>query len=636
MSARAIRLSLGLILSATVAAQAQSAPAANVPTALPNGNLTPAGVLKDKTLTLRLETVTAQWRPDGDKGPTRLVHAFAEEGRAPQVPGPLVRVPEGTEIRLTIRNRLTGPSLKVRGMISHPGDPSETIEIPSGTTRELHFKAGEPGTYFYWAATEAPTQAARRLIDSQLSGAFIVDAENDEDTSGDRIFVISEWVDPSTTPAKFTAAINGASWPHTDRLTIPFGQPVHWRVINASFGAHPMHLHGTFYTVESRGDAGRDTIYGADNRRMVTTELMEVGSTMRMRWVPDRVGNWLFHCHILAHVSGEMRFGDMTPAERAAAAGHQEHHIDRAMAGLVIGMSVTPGDETAAPDLEPHARRRITLKMNSMPARYGAEPLLGFEIFGADGKPLPNLSPRMPAPVARMGAENPSPILILTRGEPVTITLESALSKETQIHWHGMELESYNDGVPGWSGHLRQITPAIAPGARYDVQFTPPRAGTFIYHTHAHDPGQLSSGLYGALVVVEPGAPFDAAVERMVLIGGAGPYSQAIEVNRSTNPAPIDLKVGVKYRFRLINITPNFTAVVSLRGDGPVQWRPVSKDGADLPPSQSKARLARQVISVGETYDFEYEPTEPGEMRLEIMKRVADPILTSVIVRVTR
>lgn len=636
MRPRAMLLSLGLILGATATLQAQTAAPASVPIALPNANLKPAGVLKDKTLTLRLETVTAHWRPDGDKGPTRVVHAFAEEGRAPQVPGPLVRVPEGTEIRLSIRNRLSGPSLKLRGMISRPGDPSEIIEIPSGTTRDLQFKAGEPGTYFYWAATEAPTQAARRMIDSQLSGAFIVDAKDDEEAAGDRIFVISEWVDPSTTPAKFTAAINGASWPHTDRLTLPFGQPVHWRVINASFGAHPMHLHGTFYTVESRGDAGRDTIYGADNRRMVTTELMEVGSTMRMRWVPDRVGNWLFHCHILAHVSGEMRLGDMTPEERTAAAGHQEHNIDRAMAGLVIGLSVPPGDETAAPDLEPHARRRITLKMKATPARYGTQPLLGFEIFGADGKALPNLSPRMPAPVARVGAENPSPILILTRGEPVTITLESALPKETQIHWHGMELESYNDGVPGWSGHLRQITPAIAPGARYDVQFTPPRSGTFIYHTHAHDPGQLSSGLYGALVVVEPGNPFDPAVERIALIGGAGPDSQAMEVNRSTNPVPIDLKVGVKYRFRLINITPNFTAVVSLRGDGPVQWRPVSKDGAELPPSQSKARVATQVISVGETYDFEYEPSEPGEMRLEVMKRVVDPILTSIIVRVTR
>lgn len=62
----------------------------------------------------------------------------------------------------------------------------------------------------------------------------------------------------------------------------------------------------------------------------------------------------------------------------------------------------------------------------------------------------------------------------------------------------------------------------------------------------------------------------------------------------------------------------------------------MSKDGAELPPAQTAPRVARQVISVGETYDFEYEPSAPGEMRLEIMKRSADPILTSIRVRVAR
>jgi manganese oxidase len=607
----------------------------SLPRAVPNDNRKPAGTLRDGVLTLRLEAVMAVWAPDGPAGGKRTVQVFAEEGREPQVPGPLIRVPEGTELRVTITNRLAQP-LKLRGMTTRPARADALVEIPAGERHDLKFEAGKAGTYFYWAATVSSAIESRREIDSQLSGAFIVDSDDDEEAADDRVFVITEWVDVTVQPIKFSAAINGASWPHTDRLTLPFGEAVHWRVINASFGVHPMHLHGTFYTVESRGDTGRDVIYGADHRRMVTTEMMEPGTTMRMRWVPDRVGNWLFHCHVLGHVSGDMRLGDMTPEEREAAAHHSEHDIERAMAGLVIGITVPPGDETAAPDLEPHERRRLTIRMLPVKPRYGTAPALGFEIFDGDGAPVPNFGPRMPPRVAQIGDANPSPPLVLTRGQPVTITLESRLAKETQIHWHGIELESYNDGVPGWSGHLRQITPAIAPGGRYEVQFTPPRAGTFIYHTHAHDRQQLSAGLYGALIVVEPDAVFNPEVERIVVLGGAGPDSEAIEVNRSTNPVPMDLKVGVKYRFRLINITPAFTAVVSLRGDGPVQWRPVSKDGADLPPSQTAPRLARQVISVGETYDFEYEPSAPGEMRLEIMKRVPEPILTSILVRVAR
>ncbi len=48
------------------------------------------------------------------------------------------------------------------------------------------------------------------------------------------------------------------------------------------------------------------------------------------------------------------------------------------------------------------------------------------------------------------------------------------------------------------------------------------------------------------------------------------------------------------------------------------------------------AKLARQVISVGETYDFEYTPSAPGELRLDVVKRGPQPVITSVLVRVTR
>ncbi|MBA3295952.1 MAG: multicopper oxidase domain-containing protein [Acidobacteria bacterium] len=618
-----------VIASDAIAQEPASRP---LPIAAAHDNRRTAGHLEKGTLTLRLEIVTARWLPEGEKGPTRTVQVFAEEGRAPEVPGPLVRVPEGTSIHVTVRNRLTDAPVRLHGMMTRPGDPAASVEIAPGAVREFRFKAGEAGTYFYWARTTSPTFLQRRLTDSQLSGAFVVDPERVEERIDDRVFVISEWLDASVRPAKFSATINGASWPMTERLALPFGQAAHWRVVNASFGAHPMHLHGTFYTVESRGDAGRDTLYGADGRRLVTTELMEPGTTMAMRWVPDRVGNWLFHCHILAHVTGDMRLADMTPEERKAASHHEEHNIEKAMAGLVLGITVPPGDETAASDLEPHVPRPLTLTMIQTPNQYGAGPGFGFRIID-DAAPTP--------PVRRDSVQeeppNPSPTLVLTQGQPVVIKLVSQLEKETQIHWHGIELEIYNDGVPGWSGNLRQITPSIAPGASYDVRYTPPRAGTFIYHTHAHDRSQLGSGLYGALVVVEPGKPFDPAVERIVLLGGAGPGSPAFEVNRSTNPLPMDFKVGVTHRIRLINISPNSTGIVTLRNDaGPVQWRPVSKDGADLPPAQTQARPARQVISVGETYDFEYTPSVPGDLRLEVFRRGPQPVITSLLVRAAR
>ena len=93
-------------------------------------------------------------------------------------------------------------------------------------------------------------------------------------------------------------------------------------------------------------------------------------------------------------------------------------------------------------------------------------------------------------------------------------------------------------------------------------------------------------------------------------------------LNGSAQPELLQLKVGVKYRLRLINITPNNAGLVVslLAGSSPVRWRALAKDGADLPPAQVSEREARQLISVGETYDFEFEPTTKGDLRLEVLR----------------
>jgi hypothetical protein len=49
-----------------------------------------------------------------------------------------------------------------------------------------------------------------------------------------------------------------------------------------------------------------------------------------------------------------------------------------------------------------------------------------------------------------------------------------------------------------------------------------------------------------------------------------------------------------------------------------VNWRHVAKDGAELPPEQRLTLPARQLIAMGETYDFEVTPTRPGLMRVEV------------------
>jgi hypothetical protein len=79
-----------------------------------NDNREPAGVLKKGVLFLDLEVRSGLWYPETAMGAPLQVFAFAEKAKTLQLPGPLIRVPEGTEIRATIHNPL-GVALVVRG-----------------------------------------------------------------------------------------------------------------------------------------------------------------------------------------------------------------------------------------------------------------------------------------------------------------------------------------------------------------------------------------------------------------------------------------------------------------------------------------------------------------------------------------
>jgi hypothetical protein len=75
---------------------------------------------------------------------------------------------------------------------------------------------------------------------------------------------------------------------------------------------------------------------------------------------------------------------------------------------------------------------------------------------------------------------------------------------------------------------------------------------------------------------------------------------------------------------RLINIHPDWRVEFALGTDTTLaQWRPVSKDGADLPKSQTTPRAAYLLTGPGETADFEFTPLNPGFMRLQVRTRIA-------------
>ena len=143
-------------------------------------------------LTLHLELRQGDWYPEADTGPSMKVYAFGEEDKALQVPGPLIRVPEGTEIHVTLHNLLPATAV-VHGLHQHPGDAKAVVEVPPQETRELRFTAGAAGTYQYYASAGGILGDSGRPIreDSQLAGAFVVDPPGK--AAPDRIFVLGIW-----------------------------------------------------------------------------------------------------------------------------------------------------------------------------------------------------------------------------------------------------------------------------------------------------------------------------------------------------------------------------------------------------------------------------------------------------------
>jgi FtsP/CotA-like multicopper oxidase with cupredoxin domain len=606
---------------------------------LPNDNRQAAGVLRDGVLTLELRAQEGLWRPQGESRPPIRIDAFADGARQPSVPAPLIRVPQGTMIAATVRNDLTHP-LRIHGLCDREASTCDPIEVPAGAARQVRFASGRAGTYHYWATTTGMPMQFRAADDTQLSGAFIVDpplAASDPD----RVLVITEWTslsreqlaglarddDPGATFLKLKPdvlfLINGRAWPHTERLSYALGERVRWRVINLSTQVHPMHLHGFYFTVDSLGDGLRDRALDDRQRSTVVTQLLPPGATMGMIWKPERAGNWLFHCHVMTHVSPTL-FVDGTPKPASA-----HDHESAGMTGMVLGITITsPSAEATMADLKVRPTssnhsdvgrsfssanntesRKLTLVMRAEPNRFADAPAFGFQLASAA------VSPQAGAPVSA-----PGPLLVLKRGEPVEITLVNELPEATAIHWHGMELDSYYDGVHGFGGSGLRVTPLIEPGGTFVVRFTPPRAGTFMYHTHLHDHRQLTSGLYGGMLVLEAGETFDASTDHVFVLGRGGPQSDApVVLNGQRSPVMV-WRSAARHRVRLINITPDDILAISLQaGESPVSWAPLTKDGAPVPPDRKQASAARQIVAVGETYDFEYDaPAGRQNLWLEV------------------
>ena len=141
------------------------------------------------------------------------------------------------------------------------------------------------------------------------------------------------------------------------------------------------------------------------------------------------------------------------------------------------------------------------------------------------------------------------PDLRIRLGEDFRLQLANDLDAPLALHWRGLRLPNDMDGVPGLTGN------AIAPGDRVDIGFTPPDAGTFLYHPslRSHAAMQMARGFVGLFIVEEkqpPQTDADLAIllsestdekgERIILANGR----RQLETMALPPQARIRLRIG--------------------------------------------------------------------------------------------
>jgi CopA family copper-resistance protein len=257
----------------------------------------------------------------------------------------------------------------------------------------------------------------------------------------------------------------------------------------------------------------------------------------------------------------------------------------------------------------------------------------------------------------------PGPTIRFKEGNYAVIYVKNEMDVETSVHWHGLLLPNFYDGVPYLT------TPPIEPGQTQKYEFPLIQSGTYWYHSHTML--QEQSGVYGS-IVIEPkeGENLDYDKELVMILsdwthqkpmnvlrnlkrgnewynikkGTATPLNQVIargafgaQLNfwrqrmESADIADIyypaflnngqvvqeypQFEPGDKVRLRIINGAASSQFWMTFGGEDPLL---VAADGLNVVP----VKRSKTFIGIAETYDFIV--TIPDEGKIEFRATAQD------------
>lgn len=138
----------------------------------------------------------------------------------------------------------------------------------------------------------------------------------------------------------------------------------------------------------------------------------------------------------------------------------------------------------------------------------------------------------------------PGPALEAELGDLLEVVLTNRdIAAGVTLHWHGYDVPNAMDGVAGTTQD------AVRPGESMMYRFLANQSGTYWYHTHQMSSEGVRKGLYGTLVVRDPGTP--RAPTDVVVAGHT--LASLMLLGKSDEPQSREAVPGTDARLRLIN-----------------------------------------------------------------------------------
>ena len=252
----------------------------------------------------------------------------------------------------------------------------------------------------------------------------------------------------------------------------------------------------------------------------------------------------------------------------------------------------------------------------------------------------------------------PGPTLEFTEGEYAVIYVKNEMYTETSIHWHGLLLPNFYDGVPYLT------TPPIEPGHNLKYEFAIKQSGTYWYHGHTLLQEQV--GVFGSFVIHPKKETLDYDKELVLMLsdwtnekpmnvlknlkrgnewytyrkGTSTPLNQVIKrgafgaqmnfwkqrmegadiadvyypaflINGEESIEYPEFKPGEKVRLRIIDGGASTSFWMTFGGGDPVL---VSADGLDIVPVKKN----KTFIAIAEAYDYIITIPENGKIEFKI------------------